>query len=285
MTDREVAVVTGTSSGIGLHTAIGLAHKGLHVVATMRDTERATALRTEAARQGVDLTVRALDVTDHDAARACLDGVTAEFGTIDVLVNNAGSAAFGTLEQLSDAALQKQLDVNYLGVAALTRHVLPTMRASGAGRIVTVTSNGGAIGEPFLDAYCASKFAVEGLMQSLAPVAARFGVQVSVVEPASVVTHMMDNLDTDVLAVPGDPYRDLADTFFQSAAALMASGQAAQDAAAVVVEAATTDTPRFRWQTSEAAVDFVGLSLADLDGNKVFGAMSALLGEPAKGEG
>ncbi|MET9859053.1 SDR family NAD(P)-dependent oxidoreductase [Streptomyces smyrnaeus] len=278
MTNREVAVVTGTSSGVGLHTALGLAHKGLHVVATMRDTGRSAALRAEATRQDVDVTVRALDVTDHDGARACLDEVTAEFGAIDVLVNNAGSATFGTLEQLSDAALQKQLDVNCLGVAALTRHVLPAMRESGAGRIVTVTSNGGVVGEPFLDAYCASKFAVEGLMQSLAPVAARFGIAVSVVEPASVVTNMMENLDTEALATPDDPYQDLANTFFKAAGALMASGQAAQDAAAVVVEAATTDTPRFRWQTSQAAVDFVGLSLADLDGSNVLGAMSRWLG-------
>ncbi len=278
MTDSKVAVVTGTSSGIGLHTALGLARKGLHVVATMRDTGRAAALRAEAERQGVDLTVRALDVTDHDGARACLDGVAAEFGAIDILVNNAGSATFGTLEQLSDAALRRQLDVNFLGVAALTRHVLPSMRKSGAGRIVTVTSNGGVVGEPFLDAYCASKFAVEGLMQSLAPVAARFGITVSVVEPASVATNMMENLDTEALHTPDDPYRDLANTFFAAAGADMASGQAAEDAAAVVVEAATTDTPRFRWQTSRAAVDFVGLSLADLDGSNVAGAMSKWLG-------
>ncbi|KOG90215.1 SDR family NAD(P)-dependent oxidoreductase [Streptomyces varsoviensis] len=277
MTASQVAVVTGTSSGIGLHTALGLAHKGLRVVATMRDTGRAGALRDEAARQGVELAVRALDVTDRDGACACLDDVAAEFGAVDILVNNAGSATFGTLEQLSDAALQKQLDVNFLGVAALTRHVLPSMRKSGAGRIITVTSNGGVVGEPFLDAYCASKFAVEGLMQSLAPVAARFGVTVSVVEPASVVTDMMKNLDTEALAAPNDPYRDLAETFYQTAGTVMAGGQTAQDAAAVVVEAATTDTPRFRWQTSQAAVDFVGLSLADLDGSKVLGAMSAWL--------
>lgn len=273
----SVAVVTGTSSGIGLHTAVGLAHRGLRVVATMRDTGRSGALRAEAERQGVELAVRALDVTDHDRARACLDEVTAEFGAVDILVNNAGSATFGTLEQLSDAALRKQLDVNFLGVAALTRHVLPSMRRSGAGRIVTVTSNGGVVGEPFLDAYCASKFAVEGLMQSVAPVAARFGVTVSVVEPASVVTNMMENLDTGALGVPDDPYRDLADTFLRAAGGQMVNGQAAEDAAAVVVEAATTDTPRFRWQTSRAAVDFVGLSLADLDGGTVLKAMSAWL--------
>ncbi|MBU6529805.1 SDR family oxidoreductase [Streptomyces sp. NPDC057245] len=273
----SVAVVTGASSGIGLHTAVGLAHRGLRVVATMRDTGRSDALRAEAERQGVELAVRALDVTDHDRARACLDEVTAEFGTVDFLVNNAGSATFGTLEQLSDAALRKQLDVNFLGAAALTRHVLPSMRRSGAGRIVTVTSNGGVVGEPFLDAYCASKFAMEGLMQSLAPVAARFGVTVSVVEPASVVTNMRENLDTEALDALDDPYRDLADTFLRAADGQMANGQAAEDAAAVVIEAATTDTPRFRWQTSRAAVDFVGLSLADLDGATVLKAMSAWL--------
>jgi len=103
---------------------------------------------------------------------------------LDVLVNNAGRGRVGPLEQLDDGALQEQLDVNYLAVARLTRLVLPIMRAAGHARIVTVTSVGGVVGQPFADAYCAARLAVEGLMQSQAPVAARFGVDVCVVEPA-----------------------------------------------------------------------------------------------------
>ncbi|MDL4775823.1 MULTISPECIES: SDR family NAD(P)-dependent oxidoreductase [Thermomonosporaceae] len=277
MSDNKVALVTGTSSGIGLHTAVGLARTGARVVATMRDTGRADPLLAEAADQGVDLTVRRLDVTDHDGARACLDEVAAEFGPVEILVNNAGQSVAGTLEQLDDAVLRRQLDVNLLGAAALTRHVLPSMRESGAGRIVSVTSDSAVVGQPFLDAYCASKFALEGLMQSLAPVAARFGVVVSVVEPAHVSTNMAENVDLQALSDPDDPYRGLTEKFLRSSYAAMARAQAVQDAAAVVIEAATTGTPRFRWQTSEAAVASARLSLADLDGGAVLKAMSGWL--------
>src|SRR4051812_25313636 len=106
-----------------------------------------------------------------------------------------GQGSVGTLEQLTLDDLRAQLDVNYLGVATLTRLVLPGMRVVGAGRVVTVTSVGGAVGQPFADAYCGAKFAVEGLMQSLAPVVARFGIDVSVVEPGAVASDFVANVD------------------------------------------------------------------------------------------
>ena len=132
----RVALVTGTSSGIGLWTAVELAAAGLHVVATMRDPARATRLLEAADEAGVEVEVRPLDVTDAAAAGACIDGVVRDLGGVDVLVNNAGQGLVGTLEQLDDATLQAQLDVNYLAVARLTRCVLPVMRAAGrrAGR-------------------------------------------------------------------------------------------------------------------------------------------------------
>ncbi|HKT04557.1 MAG TPA: SDR family NAD(P)-dependent oxidoreductase [Rugosimonospora sp.] len=280
MPERTVAVVTGTSSGIGLHTAVGLAGRGIRVVATMRNRGSSSALLAEAAAQGVEVAVRTLDVTDRDGARRCLDEVEAEFGPIGILVNNAGRGIGGTLEQLDDAALQEQLDVTFLGPAALARHVLPSMRKAGSGRIINVSSVGGVVGEPFLDAYCASKFALEGLMQSLAPVAARFGVVVSVVEPGAVGTNVLANSDTSAIVKPG-PYRTLGEGFLAVFNGFYTSAQHARDAAAVVIEAATTDTPRFRWQTSDEAAAFAGLSLADLDGAKTIDAMdSVFLGGP-----
>nr|WP_275888308.1 SDR family NAD(P)-dependent oxidoreductase [Nonomuraea lactucae] len=269
--------MTGTSSGIGMHTAVGLAREGVRVVATMRDTTRAGGLLAEAADQGVDLTVRRLDVTDRDAARRCLDEVAADLGPIGILINNAGRCVAGTLEQIDDAALQRQLDVNLLGAAALTRHVLPSMREAGGGRIISVTSISGVAGQPFFDAFSASKFALEGLMQSLAPVAARFGIVVSVVEPAFVATNVVENADVAALSKPDDPYRDLADSVVRFTGDAMASAQSAREAAAVVIEAATTGAPRFRWQSSAAAAAAAGLSLADLDGSEVINAMSTWL--------
>ena len=111
--------------------------------------------------------------------RDCVDEVLATYGQLDILINNAGRGAVASLEQLTMDDLRAQLEVNYLGVAALTKLVLAPMRLAGSGRIVTVTSVGGVVGQPFADAYCGAKFAVEGLMQSLAPVVAQFGIGVS----------------------------------------------------------------------------------------------------------
>ncbi len=200
----QVALVTGTSSGMGLHTAVGLAARGVQVVATMRDPAKAGALRDAATAAGVQLEVRALDVTDATGAQSCVEAVLNSYGRMDILVNNAGRGSVASLEQLTMDDLQAQLDVNYLGVAALTRLVLPHMRRAGRGRIVTVTSVGGVVGQPFADAYCGAKFAVEGLMQSLAPVAAHFGIGVSVVEPGAVASEFVANV-AGVVTPQGEP--------------------------------------------------------------------------------
>lgn len=278
MTERRVVLVTGTSSGIGLATAVRLARAGWLVVATMRDPERAGALRAALAEAGVDADVRALDVVDHDASGRCVAAVLADHGRLDALVNNAGRGSVATLEQLSDADLQAQLDVNYLGVAALTRSVLPSMRAAGSGRIVTVTSVGGAVGQPFADAYCGAKFAVEGLMQSLAPVVARFGIDVSIVEPGAVASEFVAQVDGVIdTHAADDPYAGLLAAYLRHAGGAFAAAQTPAGAAEVILEAVTTDAPRFRWQTTPGAAAFAGLSLADLDGSRVLGQTSTWL--------
>lgn len=272
--EPAVALVTGTSSGMGLWTAIGLARAGHTVVATMRDLDRSGPLRRAADEALVDLDVELLDVTDAGSAASCVATVLEHHGGIDILLNNAGRGAVATLEQLTDVDLQAQLDVNYLGVARLTRLVLPVMRAAGSGRIVTVTSVGGAVGQPFADAYCASKFAVEGLMQSLAPVVAAFGVEVAIVEPGAVSSEFVGNVagvDTGAEDHGGsaDPYAGLLAAYLRRTSGAFANAQTPQQAAEVIIEAATTGRHRFRWQTSAGAAAFAGLSLADLDGSRV----------------
>ncbi|MDF8263899.1 SDR family oxidoreductase [Luteipulveratus flavus] len=266
----DVAVVTGTSSGMGLHTAVALARRGLTVVATMRDPGRADRLRAAADEAGVTLDVRALDVTDHAAATACIQQVRADHGQIDVLVNNAGRGMVGTAEQLTASDVRDQLEVNYLGPVNLTRAVLPGMREAGRGRILTVTSVGGSVGQPFADAYCGSKFAVEGFMQSLAVVAHPFGVWVSVVEPAAVASDFVTN---GARIEPG-PYADQLEAYLARTEQAFAAAQPAADAARAIAEAATAPEYRFRWHTSDGARSFAGLSLADLDGSRVLGATS-----------
>ncbi|GGM90196.1 short-chain dehydrogenase/reductase [Terrabacter tumescens] len=280
---QPVALVTGTSSGMGLHTAVELARRGLTVVATMRDTSRATALTDAAAEAGVELDVRALDVTDHEAARSCVDGVLADHGRLDVLVNNAGRGTVATAEQLSLDEIRDQLEVNYLGPVALTKLVLPRMREAGSGTVLTVTSVGGAVGQPFADAYCGAKFAVEGFMQSLAVVMLPHGVHVSVIEPAAVASDFVGNVarpEAPASTDSRDPYAAQLDAYLARSAGAFANAQSSRDAAVAIADAATSTDYRFRWQTSEGATAFVGMSLADTDGSRVLGATRSWI-EPA----
>ncbi|WP_447948531.1 SDR family NAD(P)-dependent oxidoreductase [Microbacterium maritypicum] len=265
---NDIALITGTSSGMGLHAAVELARRGLHVVATMRDTGKAGALRDAAAEAGVEVDVRALDVVDHVAAARLVAEIEAELGGIRALVNNAGQGNVATAEQLTMEQIQAQLDINYLAPVNLAKLVLPGMRERGNGRILTVTSVGGAVGQPFADAYCGAKFAVEGFMQSLAVVAERFGVGISVIEPAAVASAFVENA---IRPESGGPYGSLLDAYIARSTGAFANAQSAESAGAAIAAAVLSDEYRFRWQSSEAATRFVGVSLADTDGSGVLG--------------
>ena len=278
MTSPKTVLITGTSSGIGLAAAVGAAEAGWTTIATMRDTGKAEALLKAAAEAQVTdlIQVRRLDVTDPAGVIACLDEVAAEHGRLDALVNNAGAAQVGTIEQGSVDDVRATMEVNFFGVVAATRAAMPHLRAS-KGRLITVTSVGGAVGQPFNEAYCAAKFAVEGFMQSLAPVAATVGVDVTVVEPGAVTSEFVANLGLDVpalLAAQG-PYAPALEAYLARTQQAFANAQTPAEAAAPIVDALTADRPPFRIQTSAWARDFVATTLADLDGTAVQGLTGA----------
>lgn len=268
---KQVALVTGTSSGMGMHAAIQLAQAGHEVVATMRSVAKSGALQKAAEAVGVSVDVRALDVTDDDQARSVVGSVIADYGQIDLLVNNAGQGLVGTIEELSLDGLRSQIELNYIAVARMTQLVLPSMRLRRSGRIVTVTSVGGVVGQPFNEAYCASKFATEGFMESLAPVAARFGVHVSLVEPGAVATEFVANLRDSWEAAEAGVYRDLFAAYVRRTEAAFTNAQTAAEAGAAIVEACTAESPQLRYQTSSAAKAFAAAKLSDVDGSTIQG--------------
>lgn len=154
--------------------------------------------------------VRALDVTDPASVAAALAGIAADQGRLDAVVNNAGAGHVGTIEQGTVADVRAVMEVNFFGVVEVTRAAMPLLRASG-GKLLTVTSVGGVIGQPFNEAYCAAKFAVEGFMESLAPVAATVGVTVSVIEPGAVASEFVANVGLDPQAeAAAGPYAPAA---------------------------------------------------------------------------
>ncbi|MFE7773669.1 SDR family oxidoreductase [Streptomyces sp. NPDC057445] len=269
----KVVLITGTSSGIGLAAAVAAAKAGWHTVATLRDPGRADALRKAAAEAGVELDIRQLDVTDEASVAAAVDGVIADHGRLDAVINNAGAGHVGTLENETVDDVRKVMEVNFFGVLHVSKAALPHLRASG-GRLITVTSVGGVIGQPFNEAYCAAKFAVEGYMESLAPVAATLGVSVSVVEPGAVATEFVNNIGLDVEAeiAAAGPYGPAMGNYINRTVAQFSnSAQTPAEAAVAVLEALTADSPAFRLQTSDWARGFTGTKLSDLDGSAVLG--------------
>ncbi|HEX6852010.1 MAG TPA: SDR family oxidoreductase [Candidatus Polarisedimenticolaceae bacterium] len=202
-----VVLITGCSSGIGRETARLFARRGWRVFASLRDPGRpeAEALRAEAAREGWTLETPHLDVTDDASVDAAVGAMLrATGGTVDAVVNNAGSLLSGPLEEIPPEALRAHLDTLVVGVHRVTRAVLPAMRARGRGRVVVVSSLAGRSATPILGAYHAAKFGVEGMAEAWRYELAPFGIDVAIVAPGPFGTELHRNERR--YAAPGSPY-------------------------------------------------------------------------------
>jgi NAD(P)-dependent dehydrogenase (short-subunit alcohol dehydrogenase family) len=265
----RVVLVTGSSSGIGLATAIAFATTGDTVVASVREPGRAGALLEAAGARDLEVDVVQLDVTDDESVARCLADVARRHGRLDVLVNNAGTGFAGTLEELSLDDVRASMEVNFFGVVRLTKAVLPRMRVQGGGRIIAMSSIAGAFGQPFNDAYCAAKFAVEGLYESLQPVMATFGVYLSVVQPGPVAGEFWERSRGVAAGPPSGPYAELWERFLGVADAGRERPQPIEAIARLIVAIASAEHPKVRYQTSSAIEALVGVKLSDLSGERI----------------
>jgi NAD(P)-dependent dehydrogenase (short-subunit alcohol dehydrogenase family) len=267
----KVLLITGTSSGIGLASAIAAARAGFSTVATARNLDRTERLRAAADAADVNLDIRRLDVTDNASITETVHGVLDTYGRLDAVVNNAGVGSVGTLELLTLEQVRAAMEVNFFGVIAVSQAALPHLRASG-GRLITVGSAYGVVGQPFNEAYCAAKAGVEGYMESLAPVAAEVGVTVSVVEPGPVASSFVQNIGVDrpaMLAAAG-PYAPAFENYLAYIPRMIADAvQTPEEVAETVLRALTDTAPAFRIQTSTSAKEFVAVKLVDVDGAAV----------------
>lgn len=184
--------ITGTSAGLGRLLTERLLERGDRVVATLR---RPDALNTLAAKYGDQLHVLTLDVTDTEAIRDVVADAFQRVGRIDVVVSNAGYALFGAAEEAGDAQIERQIATNLVGSIQLIRAVLPYLRAQGGGRIVQLSSEGGQIAYPNFSFYHATKWGVEGFVESVAQEVAPFGIDFLIVEPGPTGTNFVEGLD------------------------------------------------------------------------------------------
>jgi short-subunit dehydrogenase len=193
----RVAVVTGTSSGIGYETSLLLARNQITTYATMRNMSKSDGLREIASKEKIPLKVIQLDVNNDSSANNAIDDIIKENGRIDILVNNAGYDLFGSLEESSLKEIKQQFETNVFGVMRTTKAVIPTMRKQGNGTIVNISSVGGIIGLlPFTTAYHASKFAIEGFTESLRQELADFNINIILIEPGSISSNFAANIKT-----------------------------------------------------------------------------------------
>jgi len=252
MTDKTIWFVTGAGRGMGVDIVKAALAAGHAVVATGRNT----AAVARAVGSANDLLVVKLDVTSSDDAKAAVAAAVKHFGRIDVLVNNAGNFYAGFFEEIPPEDFRAQVETNFFGTVNVTRAVLPVMRAQRHGLVVTISSTGGVVGQAFVSAYSAAKFAVEGWMESLAPEIAPFGIRTMLVEPGFFRTELLTNESTKW---PEASIADYASTTRETVAAWkkmngLQGGDPAKLAEALVQLASQAETP-VRWPAGADAVE------------------------------
>jgi NAD(P)-dependent dehydrogenase (short-subunit alcohol dehydrogenase family) len=188
-------LITGTSKGIGLETALAFARTGHQVHATMRNPAQSPALAEAAAKEKLPILISTMDVDSDTSVRDEIATILKDFGPIDVLVNNAGVEAVGSIEELPLSTFRSVMETNYFGVIRCVQAVTPSMRQRRSGCIINVSSVSGRISCPPMTAYCASKWALEALSEALAGEMKTFNVRVAIVEPGIIDTAMARRIE------------------------------------------------------------------------------------------
>jgi NAD(P)-dependent dehydrogenase (short-subunit alcohol dehydrogenase family) len=261
MSEKKVWFVTGAGRGMGVDIAKAALAAGHAVVATGRNPQRVSA----ALGAHDDLLVVKLDVTDPADAEAAVTAAVERFGRIDVLVNNAGNFYAGFFEEISPQDFRAQVETTLFGPLNVTRAVLPVMRAQRSGLVVAISSTAGIVGQEFCTAYAASKFGVEGWIESLAPEVAPFGIHTMLVEPGFFRTELLSPESTNYAQPSIDDY---AERTTQTVAAWNAmDGQQGGDPAKLakaLVQLASQDEPPLRFAAGADAIATVEQKAKDL---------------------
>jgi NAD(P)-dependent dehydrogenase (short-subunit alcohol dehydrogenase family) len=245
----RVAVVTGTSSGIGFETALTLARNGFQTYATMRNPKKGENIKSIASKENLPIYIEQLDVTDDKSVTNAIQAILTQAGRMDVLVNNAGYWLAGAFEETSMDEINKQFETNFFGLIRTTQAVLPIMRKQKSGTIVNISSAAGRFAYPGGSAYVSTKFAVEGLSESIAYELEPFGIKVILVEPGVIKTNIANGM---VIANKSQnsnsPYSQIVQKMSTSFEQMLENASSSPDLVAkVVLQAVTSENPNLRY--------------------------------------
>ena len=260
MQGDKVALVTGSSSGIGFETSLMLARAGFNTYASMRNLEKSKNITEIAKKEKLPLQVVQLDVNNDGSVKDALVKILKADQRIDVLINNAGYGLFGSVEDTSIEEIKAQFETNFFGVVRVTQQVLPLMRRQNSGTIVNVSSVGGRIGLPALSAYHSTKFAVEGLSESIAFELEPFGIRVVIIEPGVIRTNILNSSSSAKKALdPKSPYFSLSQKLNDNFKSMMESELSSppEEVAKVILQAVTSENPQLRYSVGDDAANLI----------------------------
>ena len=252
----KVALVTGSSSGIGFETCLALARDGFHTFASMRDTKKAPPLQEAAKKENLNIEIIPLDVDKGDSIKSAVSKIISKVGRIDVLVNNAGYGLFGCVEDVPVDDFKKQFETNFFGIITIIQEIAPIMRKQGSGFIVNISSVAGRIGFPASPAYISSKFALEGLSECLRYELDQFGVKTIIIEPGVIKTSFFSSMQV-VKPKNGSPYKDITDKVVSGVKMMAEMGTAPVEVAKTVVKSINEKNPLPRYVVGTDAAMFL----------------------------
>ena len=253
----KVAVVTGTSSGIGFETALALAREGYYTYATMRDTTKSDKIKELGKKENLKIDVLELDVDDENSVKTAVQKILDEKQRIDVLVNNAGWGLWGCVEDVSVDEFKAQFNTNFFSIIKLIQEVGPTMRKQGSGKIINISSVAGRIGFPASPAYISSKFALEGLSESLRLEMAPFGVDVIIIEPGVIKTNFLNPVRLSKNSETDTAYSDITNKVVSGVKMMAEMGTDPKEVADTIVKAAKDEKPIPRYIVGNDASMFL----------------------------
>jgi NAD(P)-dependent dehydrogenase (short-subunit alcohol dehydrogenase family) len=255
----RIAIVTGSSSGIGYEISLTLARNGLLTYATMRNLNKAENIKSVATKENLPIRVKQLDVTDDTSVKNAIQAISSETGRIDVLVNNAGYGLNGALEDLAMDEIKTQYETNVFGLIRTTQAVLPIMRKQKTGIIVNISSGAGRFGFPGGSAYVSTKFAVEGLSESMSYELEPFGIRVVIVEPGVIRTNFGNGLIVARKSQdPNSPYSQIMQKMVSSFEEMMKNASSPNLVAQVVLNAVRDENPNLRYLAGNDVEQWLG---------------------------
>ena len=254
---EKVAIVTGSSSGIGFETSLALAREGYFTYATMRDTTKSNKIKEIAQKENLKINVLELDVDDEKSVKSAIAQILDQKQRIDVLVNNAGWGLWGCVEDVSVDEFKEQFETNFFSIIRLIQEVAPTMRKQSSGTIVNVSSVVGRIGFPASPAYISSKFALEGLSESLRFEFAPFGVDVIIIEPGVIKTNFMKNMKMAKKSELDTVYKDITTKVVSGVKMMVEMGTPPKEVANTIVKAIKDKKPLPRYIVGNDASMFL----------------------------